>query len=106
MPLDFSAPRYEGKPLLRFLDAYALATIGQLSTQDEPIIARAVEHALGKTSDWKVAVRHAAGLSEDFDERLRKLWDAQPAGTSTIAFVLAVSDANFVPLIDPVSDDD
>lgn len=104
MPLDFSDPRYNGRPLLRVLDAYALAVIGELSAKDEPTIAAAARQALGETLDWKVAVRRAAGLPEDFDERLRKLWDQQPAGTSTIAFVLAVSDANFAPVIDPITE--
>jgi len=106
MPLDFSAPRYKGKPLLWFLDSYAVAVIGELSPQDEPIIARAVEQSFGKASDWRVVLRRAAGLPEDFDERLRKLWTNQTAGTGTIAFVLAECDANFVLLIDAVSDDE
>jgi hypothetical protein len=106
VPLDLSAPRYKDRPLLGFLDAYALAVIGQLSAEDEPIVAAAVNRAFGNTDDWKTAVRHVAGLPEDFDARLRKFWDQQPAGTGTIAFVLAVSDANFAPLIDPIGESD
>jgi hypothetical protein len=102
LPLDFSAPRYNGKPLLRFLDAYALAVIGELSRADEPTVAAAVERALGRTDDWKASVRSAAGLPDDFDDRIRQLWKRQPSGTGTIDFVLAISDANFAPLIDPV----
>ena len=106
MTLDFSDPRYEGRPLLRFLDAYALAVIGQLSRADERMVGDAVERALGHSPDWKVTVRRAAGLPEDFDKRIRAPWDRQPEGVGTIAFVLAISNANFAPLIDPVTDDE
>ena len=104
MPLDFSASRYRGRPLLRLLDAYALAVIGQLSAADEPLVAADVHRTLAPEGDWKMLVRRAAALPEDFDDRLRKLWDQQPTGTSTIAFVLAVSDANFAPFTDPIID--
>jgi hypothetical protein len=102
MPLDFSAPRYKGRPLLRLLDAYALAVIGQLSAEDEPTIAAAADRSFGPTADWKVAVRRGAGLPEDMDDQIRELWNRQPPGTNTIAFVLAISEANFAPLIDQV----
>ena len=104
MPLDFSAARHKGRPLLRLLDAYALAVIGELSPADEPTVAAAVDLAFGRTVDWKAAVRRAAGLPDDFDDRIRQLWDRQPPGTGTIAFVMAVSDANFAPFIDPVTE--
>lgn len=50
-------------------------------------------------------MRRSAGLPEGIDDRICRLWDAQPNGMSTIEFVLAVSDATSVPLIDPVTDD-
>ena len=106
MPLDFSDPRYKGRPLLRFLDAYVLAVIGQLSRTDERLIADAVDRALGQSPDWKVTVRRAAGLPEDFDQRIRAAWDRQPDGVGTIAFVLAISNENVAPFIDPVMDDE
>jgi len=102
MPLDFSAPRYKGKPLLRLLDGYALAVIGQLSSEGETSIAAAADRAFGPTADWKAAVRRAAGLPEDMDGRIRELWDRQPPGTSSIGFVLAISDENFAPIIDKI----
>src|SRR6202007_482830 len=52
VPLDLSAPRYKDRPLLGFLDAYALAVIGHLSAEDEPIVAAAVNRAFGNTDDW------------------------------------------------------
>jgi hypothetical protein len=73
---------------------------------DERMVGDAVERALGQSRDWKVTVRRAAGLPEDFDERIRAAWDRQPDGVGTIAFVLAISNANFAPLIDPVTDDE
>ncbi len=65
----------------------------------------AVERVLGASPDWKVTVRRAAGVPEDFGDRILEAWNRQPDGVSTIAFVLAISEANFAPLIDPVSGD-
>jgi|SRR5450759_1543990 hypothetical protein len=102
MPLNFSDKRYKGRPLLRLLDAYALAVIGELSSGDESMIAAVVDRVLEPTKDWKATVRRSAGLPEDTDAQIRELWEGQPPGVSPTAFVLAVSDANFEPLIDPV----
>ena len=102
MPLDFSDPRYDGRPLLRFLDAYALAVIGALSAEDERIVAPVVNRGPGTTENWRNAVRRSAGLPDDFDDKILELWRRQPPGVNPAKFVLAVSDANFVRYIDPV----
>jgi len=80
--------------------------IGELSRSDERLIADTVDRALGPSPDWKVTVRRAAGLPEDFDVRIRAAWDGQRDGVGTVAFVLAISNENFAPLIDPVTGDE
>jgi hypothetical protein len=37
------------------------------------------------------------------DDRIHTLLRQQPSGVNPVAFVLAVSEANFEPLIDPAS---
>lgn len=96
------AARYAGRPLLILLENYALAAIGELPADREATVSAAVERLLGgQTSEWRVTVRTASGLPPDFDARLRELWRNQTAGISPIDFVMAVSEANFLPLIDP-----
>ena len=80
MPLDFSDPRYKGRPLLALLDAHALSLIGAMSSGDEQMKAKVVQQRLGSDDDWKVAVRRSAGLPEDMDSRIVTLWHSQPAG--------------------------
>ena len=101
MPIDFSDQRYEGRPLLRLMDAYAMAVIGELTPADEKVIETAVVRLLGPGDDWKETVRRMSGLPGDMDARILYLWDQQPDGVNPSEFVLALSDANFAPLIDP-----
>jgi hypothetical protein len=102
--LDSSAPRYKGRPLLFLLDAYALALIGAMAEDDETRIAAVVRQALGPGT-WKETVRRSAGLPADMDQRILSLWQTQPNGVSAAAFVKAVSDENFAPLIDSAGDE-
>ena len=40
-------------------------------------------------------------MEANMDERIRGLWQAQPDGSDPLRFARAVSDANFLPMIDP-----
>lgn len=72
------ANRYDGKPMLRLLDAYVLDRLGLLdeSTAEElaaqgPILARALGVA---ASDWPTAVEQAMGLPPEFSEAVVAAW--------------------------------
>jgi hypothetical protein len=93
--------RYKGRPLLRLLDCYVLALTGNLEPEIETKVAEIVESTFGGGPDWKVTLRHATRLPDDMDERIRSLWRAQALGTDPVTFALAVSDDNFLQMIDP-----
>lgn len=92
--------RYDGRPLLRLLDAYVLAVIDHLTPDREALVRRVVEETYGGGSNWKDTLKAVAGLPPDLDSRLVALWQQQPHGTAPLAFMLAVSDETFMPLID------
>lgn len=94
--------RYAGRPLLRLLDCYVLALIGHLDPGMEAQVAAIVGRNLGGDHDWKTTVRRAAGLPADMDRRIVELWARQPKGVDPMAFMIAVSDESFLPLIHPV----
>lgn len=97
---NLSDRRYVGRPLLRVVDCYVLALTGNLAPEMEEKVAQTVRRTFGGDSDWKRALRQAVNLPENMDERIEALWRAQPMGTDPLAFALAVSDENFLPLID------
>jgi hypothetical protein len=101
--LDLSDERYRGRPLLALLDHYAYAMIGNLSPEQDARVAATVRRVLGNTGPWTDVVRRKAGLPDDMDSRIRTLWAGQPPGTDPGVFVRKVSDANFLPLVDPVA---
>jgi hypothetical protein len=99
---DKNSSRYEGRPLLILLENYAMSAIGQLPSDREASVSVAVAKLLGgDPTEWKTTVRSSSGLPADFDERLRQLWSIQEAGTNPVDFVMAVSEATFLPMIDP-----
>ena len=95
-----SEERYEGRPLLRLLDCYVLALTGNLSPEMEAKVADTVRRNFGEGPDWKVTLREATKLPSNMDERIRAIWRSQPVGTDPAAFALAVSDDNFLTMID------
>ena len=99
---DHRSDRYAGRPLLILLENHALAAIGQLPPEHEASVSSAVAKLLGGDArEWKATVKTASGLPANFDDRLRELWSTQKAGLDPREFVMAVSDANFLPLVDP-----
>lgn len=93
--------RYEGRPLLRLLDCCVLAVIGQLDPEAETRAASAVKVYLGGGPDWTGTLRRSIKLPDDMDSKIQRLWSEQPAGTDPYAFMLAVSNGSFLPMIDP-----
>jgi hypothetical protein len=97
---DSRGLRYEGRPLLRLLDCYVLALTGNLGTEMEKKVAQTVRATFGGGPDWKATLSEVVKLPPNMDERIRALWRSQPAGTDPLEFALAVSDDNFLPMID------
>ena len=88
--------------MLRLLDCYVLALTGHLEPAMEAKVGALVRRTFGGGSDWKGTLRRTVDLPADPDEKIRALWRAQPADNDSLAFAIAVSDENFVPLIDPL----
>ena len=93
-----SQRRYNGRPLLRLLDCYALAPTGNLAPEMEAKVAHMVDTTFGAGPDWKTVLSDTIHLPVDMDERIRELWHAHPGGTDPLRF-LAASDKNFLPMI-------
>lgn len=100
-PPDASEKRYAGRPLLRLLDCYVLALTGHLHPEMEAKVATYVKGRFGGDDDWKATLRRSIKLPDDMDERIQGLWRSQEPGTDPLAFATSVSDANFLPMIDP-----
>ena len=92
--------RYAGRPLLRLLDCYVLALTGHLAPEMEARVSRIVKTMFGGGSDWKATLKNTLALPPDMDERIHGLWQAQPEGSDPLRFACAVSDDNFLPMID------
>lgn len=93
--------RYEGRPLLRLLDCYILALTGNLHPEMAEKVAQTVRATFGDGPDWKATLREVVKLPPNLDERIGAVWRSQPVGTDPLGFALAVSDDNFLPMIDP-----
>ncbi|MDJ1114603.1 hypothetical protein [Microbacterium dauci] len=101
------ADRYDGKPLLRFLDAYVLDALGAL---DEKTAALAVAMkdktaaALGVEGDtWQEVIERAMAMPPGAREQLQALWEQHvvlvtEAGQTpdVVAFAHATVDATFL----------
>ena len=95
--------RYVGRPLLRLLDYFVLASIGMLDAGADinagDLVSREFGHA---GANWRTTLVRELKLPPDMEARIRTLWRSQPAGVDPIAFAVAVSDQTFAPLIDRI----
>ena len=70
--------RYDGKPFLRYVDAWVLDAIGHL---DEPTRAYCVameptlRQSLGLAGDWRAMVAEQMKFAPDFAVRVRRIWE-------------------------------
>jgi hypothetical protein len=95
------AERYRGKPLLILLENYALAVIGEMPANQKAGVAAQVAESLGgEASDWKATVRRAAGPADRFRHQDSRGLAVSAKRASPLDFVIAISDANFVDLMD------
>jgi hypothetical protein len=101
MPSRPDERRYVGRPLLRLLDCYVLALTGNLDPEMESKVANTVQGLSGGGSDWKGTLRRIIKMPDNMDERIKAFWRSQPVGTDPLEFAVAVSDENFLPMIDP-----
>ncbi len=72
-----SNPRYEGKPLLRLLECYILKCVGQLSSDQETMLAQ-MEAGLSKTfgvdGNWCEIISQKMEFSAELPGHLREMW--------------------------------
>src|SRR4051794_7669239 len=72
-----SGSRYEGRPLLRLLELYVLAAIGQLSQADEErLVAMTpkLREVYKTEGNWQEVIAHAMHLRPNISERIREVW--------------------------------
>ncbi|WP_229417198.1 hypothetical protein [Massilia sp. Root418] len=69
--------RYEGKPLLRLIECYALDSIGQL-TEDQKSSLTEMEEKLSQTFDlkgtWKEILEKVMNFPENLPTQIRAIW--------------------------------
>src|SRR5437763_1466862 len=70
------------KPLLKLLEYYALASIGQLPAQREARLRHRVEQTYGGGPEWKRTLRGVLKLDPAGEEVLRRRWQAEQERTS------------------------
>ena len=99
--------RYEGRPLILVLDNYVLATLGQLSEDQEAGTADLVRQVFGGGPDWRSTVRATLGLGPGFDDEIRSLFERNRAVAKRLGdelhavhFAKKVVDESFRHLLD------
>ena len=69
--------RYDGRPLLRFVECYVLRVIGELPTKDERHMQEA-EHILQETfsskDKWYDIIKDEIRISATDDDEIKKMW--------------------------------
>src|SRR5689334_9063538 len=69
--------RYEGKPLLRLIESYALAVIGELPEDSDAAVRLVVQRLWGTSSpDWTATLRKELYWSASIDDTIRENWVA------------------------------
>lgn len=70
-------PRYEGKPLLRLLELYALKAIGELSEESEDrlkAMAPKLQAIYGGDGQWDDAIAKSVHMPDTMPEAIRDMW--------------------------------
>lgn len=72
--------RYEGKPLLRLIESYALSVIGELPEDSEAAVRLVVQRLWGTDApDWRASFRKELYWTASIDETIRENWVAYQA---------------------------
>lgn len=74
--------RYDGKPLLRLLELYALRAIGHLDPADEErLVAMApkLRALYGCPGEWHEVVAASVNLPPDLPAAIREMWERNQA---------------------------
>ncbi|MDQ1131027.1 hypothetical protein [Microbacterium sp. SORGH_AS_0888] len=104
--MDSTVDRYDGKPMLRFLDAYVLDALGAL---DDTTSRRNVEMAPKlaaalhvDATTWQEAVEKAMEMPPDSADALRSMWEhhvyetiAAGSAPDVLAWTHALVDSRF-----------
>ena len=70
--------RYHGKPLLRLLECYVLAAIGELQLEDEEWLEKMspkLREVYGVQGRWHEIVAQVMNFPHNIDDEFRRLWD-------------------------------
>lgn len=70
--------RYDGKPLLRLLELYALRAIGHLDPDDEArleAMAPKLREIYGSSGEWHEVVAASVKLPPDLPAAIREMWE-------------------------------
>src|SRR5262249_44115825 len=97
--------RYIGKPFLRLLECYVLATIGELQEKEAKTLVQMtskLQQVYSLSGSWLEIVSQVMNFPPDIDDHLRRLWEhnhqiAEQCGERLApnAFAIMVVDSNF-----------
>lgn len=92
--------RYEGRPILVFIENYGLAVLGHLPPDKEARISKLVQHTWGGGEDWMQTVRSQLDWRPSIDQTIRKNWQryqdaarSQAVPESAAEFAMMFADA-------------
>jgi hypothetical protein len=98
-------PRYDGKPLLRLIELFAIDAIGELQPQDAAnleAMTPKLQQLYRTTGDWRAAISAAMAFPDSMPEAIRSMWAknqqiAIQNGTTLSAeeFAVMFVDSNF-----------
>lgn len=71
-----SDDRYDNRPILVFLENYALAAIGELSDDKALTLRALVQEMWGGDDDWMETLREQLGWKPDIQQTIRLNWTA------------------------------
>jgi hypothetical protein len=106
-----SPDRYDGKPLLRLIEGYALAVIGELPAEAEETVRLVVQRVFESDgTDWMSTLRGELGWSPAIDDTIRENWlryreAARDAKVENDAIEFSVLFADAVTKAEAESDD-
>jgi hypothetical protein len=101
--------RYTGRPLMRVLDMYVLAIIGQLSDESSAVVDELTRLAFrgSEEASWENTIERELQLGPRIRDSLRDMWEGYQKFESANGrqpepsrFAMSVVDENFAPLID------
>lgn len=109
--IEKNRERHQEKPIMLIVESYILDTLGHLGKKQRQHTQSIVHKALGQDSPknhtWREILKGTLGLSSEFDDEIRSLWEKNKAIAAEEGleltpefFAQMIADDNFSHLLD------